>query len=413
MNRQCKNCGAELPEGASFCPHCAQSQIERKEVKPPHLWRKKLRYVLLGAAVVVAVGLAIYLPDRPQTFEGGAAVTYTDREGNYDLLVTFFPGDITNNRPIGSKTVTASPGETNMDTPMLGIYQNGKLADTEQFFAKVQSCTLEAVPQENGTLVVETPGYNPDYLPSARMSYIYYTGESGTHELHWTITMKNGDVIRLKQTYEVIPLARRVYTPEDTPLDTIEELKALLKRIEQEVPADTIVDIYLPPVTYEGGVSILSRAVNLYGGTDGNARTTFTGTLSVHSDSPANVMLFNMDFIGHGGTGLSAAASVYMGGCTFTGWDVGAVATDGGMIGVERCEFRENGIGFLYRSASFRSFNEVFPDCIIADNDIGVQFALLSGNICIDFAGSTFSGNRIDVDNPIDYPINLSGAVFE
>ena len=46
MSKQCKNCGAELPEGASFGPHCAQSQIERKEVKPPHLWRKKLRYVL-------------------------------------------------------------------------------------------------------------------------------------------------------------------------------------------------------------------------------------------------------------------------------------------------------------------------------------------------------------------------------
>ena len=67
----------------------------------------------------------------------------------------------------------------------------------------------------------------------------------------------------------------------------------------------------------------------------------------------------------------------------------------------------------MYRSTSFRSFNEVFPDCIIVDNDIGVQFALLSGNICIDFTGSTFSSNRIDVDNPIDYPINLSGAVFE
>lgn len=413
MSKQCKNCGAELPEGASFCPHCAQSQIERKEVKPPHLWRKKLRHVLLGAAVVIVVGLAIYLPNRPKTFEGGAAVTYTDREGSYDLLVTFFPGDITNNRPIGSKTVKASPEETSMDTPMLGIYQNGELADTEQFFAKVQSCTLEAVPRENGTLVVEGLVCNPDYLPSARMSYIHYTGESGTNELRWTITMKNGDVICLKQIYEVIPLVYQVYTPEDTPLDTIEDLEALLKRIEQEIPADTIVDIYLPPVTYEGGLTILSRAVNLYGGTDGNARTTFTGTLSVHSDSPANVMLFDMDFIGHGGTGLSATASVYMGGCTFTGWDVGAVALDGGMIGVEQCEFRENGIGFLYRSVSFRSFNDVFPDCVIADNDIGVQFALLSGNIRINFAGSTFSGNWIDVDNPINYPIDLSRAIFE
>ena len=413
MSKQCKNCGAQLPEAASFCPRCAQSQIERKEVKPPRLWRKKLRYALLGAAAVAAVALAFYLPSRPQIFEGGAAVTYTDRDGSYDLLVTFFPGDITNNRPIGSKTVKASPGETNMDTPMLGIYQNGELADTEQFFAKVQSCTLEAIPLENGTLVVEEPVCDPDYRPSARMSYIYYTGESGTQELRWTITMKNGDVIRLMQTYEVIPLAHQVYTPQDTPLDTIEDLKALLERIEREVPADTIVDIYLPPVTYQGGLTILSRAVNLYGGTDGKARTTFTGTLSVHSDSPANVMLFDMDFIGHGGTGLSATASVYMGGCAFTGWDVGAVALDGGMIGVERCEFRQNGIGFLYRSASFRSFNNIFPDCVIAENDIGVQFALLSGNICIDFAGSAFSGNRIDVDNPINYPIDLSGAIFE
>lgn len=413
MSKQCKNCGAQLPEAASFCPRCAQSQIERKEVKPPRLWRKKLRYALLGAAAVAAVALAFYLPSRPQTFQGGAAVTYTDRDGNYDLLVTFFPGDITNNRPIGSKTVKASPGETNMDTPMLGIYQNGALADTEQFFAKVESCTLEAIPRENGTLVVEELTYNPDYRPSARMSYLYYTGESGTQELRWTITMKNGDVIRLKQTYEVIPLMHQVYTPQDTPLDTIEDLKALLERIEREVPANTIVDIYLPPVTYQGGLTILSRAVNLYGGTDGSARTTFTGTLSVHSDSPANVMLFDMDFVGHGGTGLSATASVYMGGCAFTGWDVGAVALDGGMIGVERCEFRQNGIGFLYRSVSFRSFNAVFPDCVIADNDIGVQFALLSGNICIDFAGSTFSGNRIDVDNPINYPIDLSGVIFE
>ena len=67
----------------------------------------------------------------------------------------------------------------------------------------------------------------------------------------------------------------------------------------------------------------------------------------------------------------------------------------------------------MYRSVSFRSFNDVFPDCVIADNDIGVQFALLSGNIRINFAGSTFSGNRIDVDNPINYPIDLSRAIFE
>ena len=55
----------------------------------------------------------------------------------------------------------------------------------------------------------------------------------------------------------------------------------------------------------------------------------------------------------------------------------------------------------------------MFPGCLIADNDIGVQFATLSGSVSIDFAGSTFSGNRVDIDNPISYPINTEGALFE
>ena len=48
MTKKCKNCGTELPESASFCPHCTQSQIDRTEVKPPRLWRKKTLYVLLS-----------------------------------------------------------------------------------------------------------------------------------------------------------------------------------------------------------------------------------------------------------------------------------------------------------------------------------------------------------------------------
>ena len=51
MSKQCKNCGTDLPEDASFCPRCAQSQIERREVKPPRLWRKK---ALITAGCVLA-----------------------------------------------------------------------------------------------------------------------------------------------------------------------------------------------------------------------------------------------------------------------------------------------------------------------------------------------------------------------
>ena len=56
MSKQCKNCGTDLPEDASFCPRCAQSQIERREVKPPHLWRKKA-LIAVGCALVLAAAM--------------------------------------------------------------------------------------------------------------------------------------------------------------------------------------------------------------------------------------------------------------------------------------------------------------------------------------------------------------------
>ncbi len=33
--RSCPHCGAQLPEVASFCPHCAQDIKQRREVSPP------------------------------------------------------------------------------------------------------------------------------------------------------------------------------------------------------------------------------------------------------------------------------------------------------------------------------------------------------------------------------------------
>ena len=413
MGKQCKNCGAELPEDASFCPHCAQSQIERSEVKPPHLWRKKALIAGLWVALAAVIPLLWVLSQQPKAYEGGAYVVYTDRDGSYELLAAFHPDDIANNRPIREKTVSLSNNEFSNMTVMFGIYHNGELADTDAFFEKAESCTLEASPNEGGALTLSEPTYNTNFLPAARESDITYSGESGTNELTWTLKMKNGDTIRLKQTFAVIPLVHQVYTPADTTLDTMEDLTALLERINEEVPADTIVDIYLPPVTYTGDLTMVSRAVNLYGNTDGNGRTVFTGALSVNTDSPSNVMLFDLDFVGSGGTGLSATASVYMGGCSFSGWDIGAVALDGGMIGVERCVFQNNGVGFKYNTVVYHSFNDVFPDCTITDNDIGVQFARLQGTITIDFVGSVFSGNRIDIDNPAQYSIDTSKAIFQ
>ena len=412
MSKQCRNCGAQLPEEASFCPHCAQSQTEKEEVTPPRLWRKKTIIAVFCVLVLAFAAFSCVFANRPKTYEGGANVVYTDKDGAYEIIAAFHPDDIQYNRPVGTKTVSLSTDELSNMTVMIGVYHNGEIADTEEFFTKVESCTLEASPNENGALALSEPTYNTNFLPAARESDITYSGLSGINDLFWTLVMKNGDTIRLKQTFEVIPLVHQVYTPEDTPLDTMEDINALLARINDEVPEDTTVDIYLPPVTYTGTLTMVSRAVNLYGSTSGG-RTVFTDTLSVNTDSPSNVMLFELDFVGDGGTGLSATASVYMGGCSFTGWDVGAVALDGGMIGVDCCTFINNGIGFKYNTVAYHSFNSVFPGCTIQDNDIGVQFARLQGTITIDFVDSVFSGNRIDIDNPAQYPIDTTNAIFE
>ena len=413
MRKKCKNCGAELPEDASFCPHCAQSQIEKAEVKPPRPWRKKALIAASCAVLLVLVVLACALSHRPKTYEGGASVTYADKDGAYELLASFVSSDLANHVPEEKRTISLSADESSCLPALLGVFQDGELADPESFFAKVESCTLEAFPNENGALEISEPVYDTVFSPAARECDVIFTGASGTNELAWTLQMKNGDTIRLRQTFEVIPLVHQAFTPEDAPLNTMEDLRALLERINTEVPADTIVDIYLPAVTYTGNLTMASRAVNLYGCNDGSGRTVFAGSLSVRTDSPSLVTLCDLDFVGNGGTGLSSTASAQIFGCSFSGWDIGAAVQDGGMIGVENCIFRNNGIGFRYDTANYSFFKTGFPDCTFEGNGTGLQFARLPGTMALDFAFTVFSGNEIDIDNPIGYPADLSKAIFE
>ena len=183
MRKQCRNCGAELPEDASFCPHCTQSQIERSEVKPPRLWRKKTLYGLLGALVLIVAALALFLPHRPKTFEGGASVTYTDKDGTYELLVSTFSDDLENKQPEEKRTISFPVDESSCLPALLGVFQDGELANPDSFLAKVERCTLEAFPNENGALEIAEPRYDEMFAPSVLETDVFFTGASGTNEL--------------------------------------------------------------------------------------------------------------------------------------------------------------------------------------------------------------------------------------
>lgn len=69
MSKRCKNCGTDLPEDASFCPRCAQSQIERRAIKPPRLWRKKV-LITAGCVLVLAAALCPSLAVRGWEYDG-------------------------------------------------------------------------------------------------------------------------------------------------------------------------------------------------------------------------------------------------------------------------------------------------------------------------------------------------------
>ena len=217
MSKQCKNCGADLPEDASFCPRCTQSQIERQEVKPPRLWRKKTLIAVGCVLVLAAAALAVFLPYRPKTYEGGASVTYTDKDGTYELLVSTYLDDIQNSLPQEKRTVSLSTDENSYIPAMLGVYRDGVLVDPAAFLDKVKSCRLEAFPNENGALELVEPSYQEMFAPSVLEADVGFTGASGTNELVWTLTMKNGDTLRLKHTFEVLPLVHQAYTVEDAP----------------------------------------------------------------------------------------------------------------------------------------------------------------------------------------------------
>ena len=409
---KCPYCNSELPDDASFCPHCARSLNERKEVEAPRPFRRKIIAAALCAAFVFA-GIAIYsAANRAGIYEAdGAFLSYSDSDGEYALVAAFFPGDIENQKPVRSKTVSQVVDEEGNTTVMIGVSRDGKLLeDPEEFFNKVEECTLTARPEGNGTVRLEVPEYKEDYAPAAREADVIYDGSSGTNEICWELIMKNGDTLRLKQTLEVQPLEHLIYTADDVPMENMEDIRTLITRINAEAPNDAVVDVYLPAKTYTGDLSIVSRSFNLHGDPEGG--TVLQGSLSVNSDFPYIVFLSDISFEGQGGTGLSTTASVFMTSCSFHGYDIGAVALDGGMISVHDCSFTDNIVGFKYNSVTHNSFDDLFQNNTFTGNDIGVQFERLKGTIRIVFDGTVFEDNRVDIDNPIDYPIDTSTAEF-
>lgn len=108
-----------------------------------------------------------------------------------------------------------------------------------------------------------------------------YTSDSGTNDILWTLTMKNGDTISLSTRLTIEKQAAVAYFSEDVPMETTDDLKTLLASIEEEVSSDTPIYLHLPAVTYEGDITFGNHVWGIYGSKEGNAEDYFTGTVSM------------------------------------------------------------------------------------------------------------------------------------
>lgn len=232
-----------------------------------------------------------------------------------------------------------------------------------------------------------------------------------THnEVVWTLRMKSGDVLHLTMTVEFEEQQALRITPEDAPLETAQELQALLDRLAEEYNADTSITVELPDVTYVAPVSV-GCAVTLKGsGTTFAAPVTVT-PLSDTERCHAYVRFSEVSFEGDGGgTGVTARAPTYLENCRVTGWDVGALAVNGGWVYLHGGYIGGNGVGARYDSAYSNSYTYTIRHIDFLNNTTALELLCLPPNSYAALDDCRFHGNGTDVYNPGGYRIEVNNG---
>ena len=414
MEKTCPHCGAPLPEAASFCPHCARDVQSRKKAKPPLPVRKKLLIALLVLAAAAVAGAGIYYENRPQTYDGMGEVFYTDGGVTYQLVLAW------PNNPCAPAPQIYHDLELGGDyTWPSRWYVNYKDTGADawaEFSEKVDHVTAEVLLGEAGACPMEAsqPAHD-DYSPDAAMvSYIHFTCGTDTNQVVWSVFMKNGDVIRLRQDLVVTAIETYDFSYEDYPMETMEQLQALVDRIGEELTDSEVVNLYLPPVSYQGTLVLEKRGMNLYGSTEGEGRTVFEGSIQARYAGGAISYFYDLEFHGSGtDVGISAASRVWATGCVFRGWKTGVLAYGEAWVNLTGCWFEENDVGFHFNSTGQSVSDTRFRDNHFAGNGTAVLLENVPTDVTMDFAGTEFTGNGTDLDNRCDQPLDVSQAIFE
>ena len=437
--KKCIRCGAALPEGAAFCPVCTASQIHRRtiSVTPPATRRNQwwIGALTALAALALPVGAALWssaarvetppedtLPlTVSRESEGGAETRYgelcqTYYEGEdgqlYHVFAAFSPSIDGGSTMRGYCSGLLEPGCT--DTGPLTLFveeaasgRNGR----DSFSALLEDWSVTVTAPDGGErCTLSAPTF--DYISTTdALLYQELTGTSACadNEIVWTLRMKNGDVVTVKQgvTYSVKTTVE--YHWEETPMNTAAELQALLDDITASAKAEEAVYLYLPAADYDAPVSVNSP-LTLVGQEGTTFSATLTASVTEHDGwTEPVVKLRSLTFSGAGGTGVNACGPVYLRGCRFTGWDVAAQALDGGWIFCqEDVRFDRNAVALRLNSNFSISCGANINNTSFTRNGVALQLERIPGErmgLMLDYC--TFYGNEADIENPRGYTVEL------
>ena len=353
-------------------------------------------------------------PDAaPDPYLAACQTYYTGADGReYHVFTAVTPSIEGRTDPVGYRSELIPAGGT-VDFPATVMVEDAVTQDyaAEDFAALLDSWDVSVTAPE-GVSRVKLWDAEEETPESPALLYRRLRADpTCTHnEVVWTLRMKSGDVLTLTQTIELLPQEVRTYSTADTPLETAQELQALLDRLAEEYDADTSITVELPDVTYDAPVSV-GCAVTLKG-----SGTAFTAPITVaplkNTDLTCAFVRFRqINFTGDGsGTGITAAAPTYLEESRVTGWAVGALAVNGGWVYLHGGYIGGNGVGARYDSAYSNSYTYTIRRIDFLNNTTALELLCLPPNSYAALDDCRFRGNGTDVYNPGGYRIEVNNG---